>query len=251
MPPTLHLFAMKHSWLTSWGTIITSIITGLFGLAGLFVKSWLDKRNKSKNSQEEITEYESKLTAMQEYFKMSSRLYHTMNNYLEPLGASSIKVIKSPNSGGIPGAGHDIFTSLHAQVINPPAEKINEWDRLKAGQFYMSLLSNLATKGQQWVHYDDLPPKRDFLYGDRPNYIDDLLRIFYEQNKIKTSFVLSLYPVDTAFLYLSIGFPEHTEEISGENQIKIFEMAQQLSHILNEMEKLAERFSNNVPGIRE
>ena len=184
-------------------------ICGLFlaGGAGLtaFIKAvqWYishrDERADRLQKEAQAREDAEHDATLADAFERVHKVYGTLNRLLSATGAARVLLLRAHNGGSIPRAGVPLYSSVLYEVWDGDVlEPIKStWQKQRLSETYVSMLLEVATKGEATVITKDLPPC--------------VLKDTYEATGVARAEVHKVRAEAGAFYYLSITFAHDVE----------------------------------------
>lgn len=193
----------------AFATVVGAIITAIAAIGGPILLWRMQQAKKNE---------EIKPSAMQEALMGSSEIYAFLHRWSDLLRAPRILLLKTSNGGGVPRAGHPLYSSVCCESANPPlAPQSPQWDKQKLDEPYRKMLLQLLTEEYIPLITEKMKPGK--------------LRDVYESQGVVQSEVMLLRLTDNHMYYVSINHVEEADLDTAERR----NLRRVLSNELNQL----------------
>lgn len=125
-------------------------------------------------------------------------IYTELSNVLTSTDACRVLLLRAENGGAIPTAGKAVYSTVVYEVYEDGAQSLREeWNHQKLDELYVSMLLEVATKGQDVLRTKKL----------KSNVLKDL----FVAHGIEFAHVVKVRQTEGSFYYLSIEFKQEVE----------------------------------------
>lgn len=182
-----------------WVTLLTLLLGG-GGWAGLLqtYRWWVERRDKRKLQQ--IGQ------VFPRAFRDGVQIHSVLNRIMHAVKADQVLILEARNGGHVPTAGSKLKSSVIYEVYSQDGSSVLErWQDQPLDEYYITLLLDVAEKGEVHLIVDDLPQTP--------------LRDVYVANKVRESRVIRLRGEEGAFFYMSLTWvkaPRLSSEVIGD-----------------------------------
>lgn len=167
-----------------------------------------------------------KTNAIGQYIEMVREIYVYLELARQELGCCRSLILKAENGGGVPKAGHQIFSSIVWESTNNDTDMIRHtWNRQAIDEQYAKLLSAVYSDGSCTLKTDDMK--------------EGILRDFYIADNIQQSQLFRVYSDNEKFIYMSFDFKEAVDLNEPAKRNIVRSILQNMQVIFEKMEKLS------------
>lgn len=164
--------------------------------------------------------------AMGQYIDLVREIYTYLEIARQDLGCARVMILKAENGGGIPRAGHQIYsTAIWESTDNNTPSIRNFWIRQEIDEQYAQMLSEVVSQDVCTVVTDKMKK--------------GILKDLYQSNNITKSQIYKIYSGEEKFIYVSFGYKNDINLDKPNIRNNTRAVVQKLKDIMKKMEELS------------